>query len=450
MATLTPTTQTTSAISGVASHVGAVDNPHSVTAEQVGALSTGSLGLAVTNTDVTLTTSQFSNNSFDITGTLTANVAIIVPNNVAQSFVVDNLTTGSFTLTIKHAGTVGVAVVQGISQLLYTNGITVEAVEAAATAHTHVAADTTDFQATVSVNTDVAANKAHTSTVTGNPHAVTKVDVGLGNADNTSDVNKPVSTAQQTALNLKATLDINTEVVELSAGAAAEVAAGRPTNVKQANGTWAAKITETSASGSAIIPVGTTAQRDGTPAVGYQRWNTTLGSMEVWDGAAWSALGGGGKILQVVGKTITTQGSQAIGTTDTQLGAGSDFQLAITPKGNSSKFIIEMRWFGEMAVQWDNVFNVLRDGVRVNNPSTSNMQGIALGAQTHDNGSNDSSTPESMTLSTLDASGSTAGVATTFSLVASGSYARTCWTNRCFIAGAETGVSEIIITEIAA
>lgn len=31
-----------------------------------------------------------------------------------------------------------------------------------------------------------------------------KADVGLGNVDNTSDVNKPVSTAQQTALNLKA------------------------------------------------------------------------------------------------------------------------------------------------------------------------------------------------------------------------------------------------------
>lgn len=33
--------------------------------------------------------------------------------------------------------------------------------------------------------------------------ALTKSDVGLGNVDNTSDANKPVSTAQQTALNLK-------------------------------------------------------------------------------------------------------------------------------------------------------------------------------------------------------------------------------------------------------
>lgn len=38
---------------------------------------------------------------------------------------------------------------------------------------------------------------------TDNPHAVTKLQVGLGNVDNTSDANKPVSTAQQMALNLK-------------------------------------------------------------------------------------------------------------------------------------------------------------------------------------------------------------------------------------------------------
>jgi hypothetical protein len=38
---------------------------------------------------------------------------------------------------------------------------------------------------------------------TGNPHGVTKSDVGLSNVDNTSDANKPVSSATQTALDLK-------------------------------------------------------------------------------------------------------------------------------------------------------------------------------------------------------------------------------------------------------
>lgn len=42
----------------------------------------------------------------------------------------------------------------------------------------------------------------HTSN-TSNPHNVTKAQVGLGNVDNTSDANKPISTATQTALNSK-------------------------------------------------------------------------------------------------------------------------------------------------------------------------------------------------------------------------------------------------------
>jgi hypothetical protein len=49
---------------------------------------------------------------------------------------------------------------------------------------------------------NVEAHKANTT----NPHVVTKLQVGLGNADDTSDINKPVSTAHQAALNLKADL----------------------------------------------------------------------------------------------------------------------------------------------------------------------------------------------------------------------------------------------------
>lgn len=51
-----------------------------------------------------------------------------------------------------------------------------------------------------------AANATAIATHTGNtnnPHGVTKSQVGLGNVDNTSDLNKPVSTATQTELNKK-------------------------------------------------------------------------------------------------------------------------------------------------------------------------------------------------------------------------------------------------------
>jgi len=73
-------------------------------------------------------------------------------------------------------------------------------------------------------------------------------------------------------------------------------------------------VVETSATGSAEIPSGTTAQRDGTPAAGYLRFNTTDSSFEGYDGSAWGAIGGGGgasgggsdAIFYENGQTITT------------------------------------------------------------------------------------------------------------------------------------------------
>lgn len=51
-------------------------------------------------------------------------------------------------------------------------------------------------------DTETANVKAHLID-TANPHSVTQTQVGLPNVNNTSDVNKPISTATQTALDLK-------------------------------------------------------------------------------------------------------------------------------------------------------------------------------------------------------------------------------------------------------
>jgi hypothetical protein len=74
--------------------------------------------------------------------------------------------------------------------------------------HTHIEADITDLQdySLTSHNHDAAYAPLSHATDTNNPHSVTKTQVGLGNVDNTSDVNKPVSTATQTALNAKAAI----------------------------------------------------------------------------------------------------------------------------------------------------------------------------------------------------------------------------------------------------
>lgn len=61
------------------------------------------------------------------------------------------------------------------------------------------------------------------------PGAVTKADVGLGNVDNTSDANKPVSTATQTALNIKADGAATLAALNLKAPLDSPVLTGNPT-----------------------------------------------------------------------------------------------------------------------------------------------------------------------------------------------------------------------------
>jgi hypothetical protein len=64
---------------------------------------------------------------------------------------------------------------------------------------------TIDIDSTVATltGTQTLTNKTLTSPVVNTPTGITKSDVGLANVDNTTDANKPVSTATQTALDLK-------------------------------------------------------------------------------------------------------------------------------------------------------------------------------------------------------------------------------------------------------
>jgi len=67
--------------------------------------------------------------------------------------------------------------------------------------------NTSDIDKPVSTATQVLINQKaplNNPTFTGTVTGVTKAHVGLGNVDNTSDANKPISTATQTALNAKA------------------------------------------------------------------------------------------------------------------------------------------------------------------------------------------------------------------------------------------------------
>jgi hypothetical protein len=72
------------------------------------------------------------------------------------------------------------------------------------------------------------------------------------------------------------------------------------------------KVEVTTSTGSAVLPVGTTAQRDAIPVDGYLRYNSTTGKPEVYSGGAWGSVGGGATgggsdtVFQVNGRTVTT------------------------------------------------------------------------------------------------------------------------------------------------
>lgn len=52
-------------------------------------------------------------------------------------------------------------------------------------------------------------------------------------------------------------------------------------------------VPQTSATGSADIPTGTTAERDGSPSAGFFRFNSDVTKFEGYNGTSWGSVGGG-------------------------------------------------------------------------------------------------------------------------------------------------------------
>ena len=210
------------------------------------------------------------------------------------------------------------------------------------------------------LNTDAGNLSTHISD-TANPHTVTADQVGLGNVDNTSDFNKPVSLAQQTALNLKAddssltshTGDATIHFTEASIDhtailnkgtnthaqidthiadsanphtvTATQVGLGNVDNTSDdtknaANAVLTFKAIDAASNtiinigtpelkddiqfpgeGAIGLPDGTTLERPGAPINGMMRYNTDDESFEGYADGAWGSIGGGG--LEIVNVT---------------------------------------------------------------------------------------------------------------------------------------------------
>lgn len=140
---------------------------------------------------------------------------------------------------------------------------------------------------------------------------LTKSDFGLENVDNTSDLSKPISTAVAAALAGKqaAITGAASSIVEtlLTAGRAVvsdgfgRVSASTVTGSELGYLTGVTgnlqtqlnlRVSKTADTGSALLPSGTTSQRDIAPLAGYLRYNTTTSNFEGYYGAGgWKTIG---------------------------------------------------------------------------------------------------------------------------------------------------------------
>lgn len=178
------------AITDLISHMGNKSNPHSVTKAQIG------LGNVNNTSDANKPISTAAQTALDKKADLGSDGKI--PASQLPSFVDDVLEYTSKS-NFPATGETGKIYIDTTSNLTYRwSGSTyVEISSSLALGETASTAYRGDRG---KIAYDHTTNK-------NNPHSITKSQIGLSNVDNTSDANKPISTATQAALNKKANID---------------------------------------------------------------------------------------------------------------------------------------------------------------------------------------------------------------------------------------------------
>lgn len=161
-----------------------------------------------------------------------------------------------------------------------------------------------------------------------------------------------------------------------------------------------------------------------------------------------------GSVVQVVNTTLTTPTAVGLSGISNFVDIPS-FSAVITPKSNTSKIYVSVRWFGEFSPQsitWNTTFGLKRNGTIVGqNPNSGGYHGISMAALSYYGGDDGNSTPETMHLDYWDSPASTASL--TYQVYAVCNSSSTLYTNRTVGTGTavdfEYGSSTITLWEIA-
>ena len=186
---------------------------------------------------------------------------------------------------------------------------------------TTVAGNTTNINAVAADATDigvVATNIANVNTVAGVSGNVTTVAGISADVTTVAGVNADVTTVAGISGNVTTVAGVSANVTTV-AGISADVStvAADSADIQLLADNIAIigeKVSKTADTGSAVVPSGTEAQRDGSPSAGYFRFNSDTSSFEGYNGAEWGAIGGGGgasgggndAIFYENGQTVTT------------------------------------------------------------------------------------------------------------------------------------------------
>lgn len=118
-------------------------------------------------------------------------------------------------------------------------------------------------------------------------------------------------------------------------------------------------VQKTSDIGSAILPAGTTAQRDVSPSPGYSRYNSTTGGFEIYSGSTWLSF------ATPVDATTSVKGIVELATT-TEASTGTDSTRAVTSAGVEAHMNANALGWGQT---WQNVLASRAVGTSYQNTS---------------------------------------------------------------------------------
>lgn len=139
---------------------------------------------------------------------------------------------------------------------------------------------------------------------TDNPHSVTKAQVGLANVDNTSDANKPISTATQNALNAKVDTSTNQTIGGVKTFSSSPIVPTPTTGTQAANKDYVdTKVDKVTSTDNAIARYdGTTGKLQNSSVVVDDNGNLLLAS---GTGALGYGAGAGGTVTQLTSKSTS-------------------------------------------------------------------------------------------------------------------------------------------------